>query len=323
MGMAILMMVLDQRGIGVQQVRSALSMPLSMLEYGVSWPVQLIDKLGSMISTHDVLVKENVDLKAEQLLLKAQVQRLLAIESENNQLKALLRSSAQVRGKVLIAQLLAVDSDPFVNQVILDKGLHDNVFIGQPVLDANGVMGKVIQIGPITSRVLLINDSHSGIPVQNTRNGIRAIAVGDSYSGKLRLVNVPQTVDIKNGDILVTSGLGENYPAGYPVGQVTAVDKDPGMQFAAIDVQPSSHADRSRQVLLVWPNQNQKVAELPPVKKPTEILPAQTVASKKTTVNLPVKTAVKTAPKTVPKTVPVATTNATKLSATKAQGSVQ
>jgi rod shape-determining protein MreC len=259
--MAILMMVLDQQGIGVQQIRSALSMPLSMLEYGVSYPVQLIDKLGSTISTHDALVKESIDLKTEQLLLKAQVQRLLAIESENNQLKALLRSSAQVRGKVLIAQLLAVDSDPFVNQVILDKGLYDGVFIGQPVLDANGVMGKVIQIGPITSRVLLINDSHSGVPIQTTRNGIRAIAVGDSYSGKLRLVNVPQTVDIKEGDMLVTSGLGENYPAGYPVGQVINVVKDPGMQFATIDVQPSAHADRSRQVLLVWPNQNQKIAE--------------------------------------------------------------
>jgi rod shape-determining protein MreC len=258
-GLAILMMVLDQRAGCVQQVRSALSMPLSLLEYIVSCPVQLIDKLGTMVSTHDTLVKENVDLRSEQLLLKAQVQRLLAIESENNQLKALLRSSAQVRGKVLIAQLLAVDTDPFVNQVLLDKGYNDSVFVGQPVLDANGVMGKVIQVGPLTSRVLLINDSHSGVPIQNTRNGIRAIAVGDSYSGKLKLINVPQTVDVKSGDMLVTSGLGEHYPAGYPVGVVTSVVKDPSMQFSVIEVQPSAHSDRSRQVLLVWPSQPQKV----------------------------------------------------------------
>jgi rod shape-determining protein MreC len=257
-GVAIFMMVLDQRAGGVQQVRSALSMPLSLLEYVVSWPVQLIDKLGTMVSTHDTLVKENVDLRSEQLLLKAQVQRLLAIESENNQLKALLRSSAQVRGKVLISQLLAVDSDPFVNQVLLDKGYSEGVFVGQPVLDANGVMGKVIQVGPLTSRVLLINDSHSGVPIQNTRNGIRAIAVGDSYSGKLKLINVPQTVDVKTGDMLVTSGLGEQYPAGYPVGEVISVVKDPGMQFSVIEVQPSAHSDRSRQVLLVWPSQPQK-----------------------------------------------------------------
>lgn len=260
-GLAIIMMILDQRAACVQQLRSALSMPLSLLEYVVSWPVQIIDKMGAVVSTHDALINENINLRSEQLLLKAQVQRLLAIESENNQLKALLRSSAQVRGKVLIAQLLAVDTDPFINQVLLDKGFNDGVFVGQPVLDANGVMGKVIQVGPLTSRVLLINDSHSGIPIQNTRNGIRAIAVGDSYTGKLKLINVPQTVDVKTGDMLVTSGLGEHYPAGYPVGEVISVVKDPGMQFSTIEVQPSAHTDRSRQVLLVWPNQNQKVAD--------------------------------------------------------------
>ncbi len=260
-GLAIIMMVLDQRAGCVQQLRSALSMPLSLLEYVVSWPVQLIDKMGAVVSTHDALINENINLRSEQLLLKAQVQRLLAIESENNQLKALLRSSAQVRGKVLIAQLLAVDTDPFVNQVLLDKGFNDGVFVGQPVLDANGVMGKVIQVGPLTSRVLLINDTHSGIPIQNTRNGIRAIAVGDSYTGKLKLINVPQTVDVKTGDMLVTSGLGEHYPAGYPVGEVISVVKDPGMQFSTIEIQPSAHTDRSRQVLLVWPNQNQKVVD--------------------------------------------------------------
>lgn len=258
-GLAILLMIVDQRGSSVRQLRAALSMPLSLLQYAVSWPVQIIDKMGNVLSTHDELVKENLNLKSDELLLKAQVQRLLAIESENNQLKALLRSSAQVRGKVLIAQLLAVDTDPFVNQVVLDKGSRDGVFVGQPVLDANGVMGKIIQIGPVTSRVLLVNDTHSGVPVQNARNGIRAIVVGDSYTGKLRLMNVPQTVDIKVGDMLVTSGLGENYPAGYPVGQVISVVRDPGFQFSDIVVQPNAHPDRSRQVLLVWPNQ--KVAE--------------------------------------------------------------
>jgi rod shape-determining protein MreC len=254
-GLAILVMVLDQRMASMQQVRAILSMPLSFLQYAVSWPIQSVDKLGAMVSTHDTLVKENLNLKAELLLLKAQVQRLLAIESENNQLKALLRSSAQVRGKVLIAQLLAVNSDPFINQVILDRGTRDGVFIGQPVLDATGVMGKIIQVGPFTSRVLLITDTHSGVPVQNSRTGMRSILVGDSYLRKLRLVHAPQTADIRVGDVLLTSGLGEHYPAGYPVGQVASVVKDPGLQFAVIEVQPSAHLEVSRQVLLVWPAQ--------------------------------------------------------------------
>lgn len=248
-------MVLDKRVAGIQHVRAALYMPLVPLQYMVSWPVQLIDKLGNTISTHDALVKENLALQSDLLLLKSQVQRLLAIESENNQLKALMRSSTQVQGKVLIAELLAVDSDPFIHQIILNKGNKDGVFIGQPVLDATGVTGQVIQVGPLSSRVLLINDTHSGIPVQNARNGLRAIALGDSYSGLLHLANVPQTTDIKVGDVLITSGLGMRYPEGYPVGEVISIIRDPGLQFASIIVQPKAHLDRSREVLLVWPNQ--------------------------------------------------------------------
>lgn len=252
--LAIVFMILDKQTSAFIEVRNALSLPLVPLQYIVSWPVQLVDKLGATVSTHDALVKENLDLKSEQLLLRAQVQRLLAIESENNQLKALLRSATQVRGKILIAQLLSIDSDPFVNQVVLNKGSQDNVFIGQPVLDANGVMGQVIQVGPLTSRVLLINDPHSGVPVQVARNGIRSVAIGDSYSGKLKLANVTKTTDIKVGDILMTSGLGENYPSGYPVGKVTMVERDPGLPFADIFVEPNARLDRSRQVLLIWPN---------------------------------------------------------------------
>jgi rod shape-determining protein MreC len=264
--LAITLMTLDKRVATVSHARATLSVILMPLQYIVSAPVQFIDKLGNTVSSHDALVRDNVRLKAQQLLLKAQVQRLLAIETENNQLKALMRSSAEVQGKVLIAQLLSVDTDPFVRQVILDKGTHDGAFIGQPVLDANGVMGKIIHAGPLTSRVLLVNDPHSGVPTQDARNGVRAIAMGDNYTGKLRLVNVPQTADIKVGDMLVTSGLGQHYPEGYPLGKVFSVIKDPGLQFATIIVDPSARLDRARQVLLVWPNrlvQPKKVVQQP------------------------------------------------------------
>lgn len=237
-------------------IRAALSLPVAPFQYLVSWPSQFVDSMKSVISTHDNLVKENLKLKTDQLMLRSQLQRLLAIESENNYLKSLLQSSHQVKGKTLIAELLAIDFEPFVNQVILNKGTRDGVYVGQPVLDANGVMGQVIQVGPITSRVLLINDPHSGIAVQNARNGMRAIAAGDSYSGKLHLMYVPKTADIRMGDTFITSGLGDHYPEGYPVGKVLAVSKDPAHQFASVYLQPSAHLDSSRQVLLVWYQQN-------------------------------------------------------------------
>lgn len=246
-------MVLDKHVAAVTQIRSFLSVPLASLQYIVSWPIEVVDKIHDTLNTHDSLVQENLALKAEQLTLRAQVQRLLAIESENNQLKALVNSSSRLQGKIAVAQLLAVSADPFLKQVILNRGSHDNVFVGQPVLDANGVMGQVTQVDPLTSRVLLINDVHSGLSVQVVRNGVRAIAVGDAYSGQLRLLNVPQTADIQRGDILITSGLGEHFPEGYPVGQVATVTRDPGLQFTTILVIPAAHLDRSRGVLLVWP----------------------------------------------------------------------
>jgi rod shape-determining protein MreC len=256
---SLTLMVMDKHVAAITQFRTILSVPLASLQYLVSWPIELVDKIHDTVSTHDSLVQENLDLKAEQLMLRAQVQRLIAIESENNQLKALVHSSSQLQGKVVIAQLLAVSADPFLKQVILNKGSHDNVYVGQPVLDANGVMGQVTQVDPLTSRILLINDVHSGISVEVVRNGIRAIAVGDIYSGQLHLLNVPQTVDIQNGDVLITSGLGEHFPEGYPVGRVISVTKDPGLQFTTITVSPSAHLDRSRGVLLVWPTSRNKL----------------------------------------------------------------
>lgn len=254
--LAVVLMVMDKRIEGFASIRAALSLPVAPFQYMVSWPSRFINSLKSTIVSHDDLVKENLRLKADQLLLRSQLQRLLAIESENNYLKALLQSSHQVKGKTLIAELLAVDSEPFVKQVILDKGTRDNVYNGQPVLDANGVMGQVIQAGPITSRVLLVNDPHSGVAVQNARNGTRAFAVGDSYSGKMRLMYVAKTADIRTGDIFITSGLGDHYPEGYPVGKVLSVSKDPAHQFASVFLQPSARLDSSRQVLLVWYQRN-------------------------------------------------------------------
>lgn len=254
--MSIAFMVMDKRLEAFASIRAALSLPLAPIQYIVSWPTTFIDNLKSVISTHDDLINENLSLKAEQLLLRSQLQRLIAIETENNYLKALLQSSRQVKGKTLIAELLAVDFEPFVNQVILNKGTRDGVYVGQPVLDATGVMGQVVQVGPITSRVLLINDPHSGVAVQDARNGTRAIAVGDTYSGKLRLMYVPNTADIKIDDIFLTSGLGDHYPEGYPVGRVISVNKDPARQFAEVYIQPSAHLDSSRQVLLIWYQKN-------------------------------------------------------------------
>jgi rod shape-determining protein MreC len=197
-------------------------------------------------------VNENLRLKSDQLLLQSRLQRLIAIESENNYLKALMQSAQKVKTKTLIAELMAVDSEPFLSQVILDKGQRDGVYKGQPVLDATGVMGQVVRTDLFTSRVLLINDPHSGIAVQNVRTGLRSVAVGDGYSEKIRLLYVSKTADIQAGDMFMTSGMGDRYPEGYPVGKVVSVSDNPSHQFKEVLLEPSARLASSRQVLLIW-----------------------------------------------------------------------
>jgi rod shape-determining protein MreC len=250
--MAVILMVMDKRMENFSSIRAALAFPLAPLQYIVSWPTQVINDLQIAVTTRKKLVKENFQLKLEQLQLRAQVQRLMAIESENIALKSLMQSAKQLNGKTLIAELLAVNSDPFINQVLLNKGSRDGVYAGQPILDANGIMGQITQVGPITSRALLLNDPHSGIAVEDARNGTRAIAVGDANTGKMRLIYVPKTADIRKDDMFISSGLGDHYPKGYPVGRVLQYTKDPAHQFATIILEPSARLDSSRHVLLLW-----------------------------------------------------------------------
>lgn len=245
-------MVADRRMASFASVRAAMTLPVAPIQYIVNWPTQMVDHLKTVIRSHDDLIRQNLQLKSDQLLLRSQLQRLSAIESENNYLKSLLRSSKKLKTKMLIADLLAVNSEPYLRQVVLDKGSRDDVYIGQPVLDASGVMGQVSQVGPITSRVLLVTDPRNGIAVQSARNGMRTIAVGDSYSGKMKLLYISKTSDVKVGDVFMTSGLGDKYPEGYPVGTVAVVRNDPAKPFAEVYLRPNAHLDSSRQVLLLW-----------------------------------------------------------------------
>lgn len=254
--LSVLLMVADERLVDFAAVRAKLSVPLTPIYYVINLPTQLLERTKDLLGSRFALVSENRKLKAELLLLRSQLQRLNAIETENRDLKALLHSSKQIKGKALVAGLLAVATEPFINQVILDKGTKENVYEGQAVLDENGLMGQVVQTGKSTSRVLLITDPHSGIAVRNVRNGLRAITMGDSYSGKLRLMYVPKTADIKVGDLFMTSGLGDHFPEGHPVGKVLSFTKDPAKQFATIFLQPIANLNSSRQVLLVWNPKN-------------------------------------------------------------------
>jgi len=185
-------------------------------------------------------------------VLQRHVQRLASLTAENARLRELLNSSALLDSSVLVAEIVAFDPDPSRMEVLIDKGSDDGLYPGQPVLDASGVMGQLVEVGRAQSRVILITDSRHGVPVEVSRNGVRSIAVGTGSAGKLSLQYLPITADVRKGDVLVSSGLGRIFPRGYPVATVVEVERTPGETFMTVEAQPAAALQRSRQVLLVF-----------------------------------------------------------------------
>lgn len=239
-------------------VRSGFSLLVSPLQYAVDYPVRVVGWVQSLVSAKKALIDENMQLRYQQTMLQAELQKLLVIQKENSQLKELLLTSTKAQMQAMAAQILAVDTSNARQIVVLNKGKRDGVYTGQPVLDAKGVMGQVIDVGPMTSTVLLISDSKSAVPVRNNRTGERAILVGTNSIDQLSLINLPKTSSIHPGDVLVTSGLGRRYPEGYPVGRVEEVNSIPGEDFVKVTVSPVALLNRNRLVLLIWPDHEQE-----------------------------------------------------------------
>lgn len=253
--LAIACMFLDRSNVRFHQWRQQLEQVVVPVRNMVSQPIHWAYQVTQGLTLQKNLVEENDRLRIREILLQSQMQHLLELQRENKQLQALLASSHNVTGKVRVARLLAVSLDPNLHQLILNKGLQDQVYIGQPVFDAYGVMGQVVDLADETSKVLLVTDSRSAVPVQDYRNGIRAVVVGTGDNQTLKLVNVPRLADIKQGDLFVTSGYGQRFPQGYPVGMVTSVEHNVGQQFLNVALLPSAHLDQTQRVLLVWPGQ--------------------------------------------------------------------
>jgi len=152
---------------------------------------------------------------------------------------------------VQLAPILDLDLDPTHQRLVLDAGSGDGVRIGQVVIDAGGVVGQIIAVTPMHSTVLLLTDPDHALPVAVLRNGVRLVAHGTGRSDRLTLGSIPLSSDVKVGDLLVTSGLGKRFPAGFPIGRVVALRPDDSRAFLVGAVRPAAQLDRGRDVLLL------------------------------------------------------------------------
>jgi len=250
--LSVALMVVDARFDSLKSARSQMGMLLTPLYWLADLPGRTWDGVNEQFSSRSDLLGENEKLKAEALLLQRRLQKLAALTEQNVRLRELLNSSALVDDKVLVGELIGVDPDPFTQRILIDKGGKDGVFLGQPVLDARGLMGQVVEVMPYSARVLLLTDTSHSIPVQVNRNGLRAIASGTGNPERLELRHVADTADIKVGDLLLSSGMGQRFPSGYPVAKVTEVIHDSGQPFAIVRAMPTAALNRSRYLLLVF-----------------------------------------------------------------------
>ncbi|UTF61921.1 rod shape-determining protein MreC [Gilvimarinus sp. DA14] len=216
------------------------------------WPGKLNEWRKDTFVSHGTLAEENQRLETELLIHQRKLQQMAALAAENARLRQLLNATELLEDDVLVAELIGVSPNPLSHTVVLNRGSEDGVYEGQPVLDAQGLVGQVTEVGPDSARVLLVSDPSHALPVQVNRNGVRSIAEGTGDLHQLKLRHVSNTTDIREGDLLVSSGLGQRFPAGYPVAVVEKVVRDPGQPFAEIIVKPMAELDRVRNVLLVF-----------------------------------------------------------------------
>jgi len=250
---SLIMMTVDHRQGHLEKVRSALSVFVYPLQYIANLPIAVTNWASEALTTRTRLMEENALLRDEQLMLSSKIQKFEILQAENERLRKMLQSSEKLDERVLIAELLAIDLQPFRHQIVINKGQREGVYDGQPIVDANGVMGQIVHVGPFSSTVLLLTDPTHAIPVQINRNGLRSIAVGTGQSHILQLEHLSNNVDIREGDLVVSSGLGSRFPSGYPVGVVHNISRVPGEPFVKVTIIPSAQLEKNREVLLVWP----------------------------------------------------------------------
>ncbi|RUO78581.1 rod shape-determining protein MreC [Pseudidiomarina taiwanensis] len=253
LGIASTLMFLDHRLNTMQPVRSFLNTVVAPVQYLAVLPEQIMERLVYLSQTRSALREENVALQEQLTELQMAVQRLNFLENENARLRELLGSEVRKTSRRMVAEVVAVATDPFSHQVVINKGSSNGVYVGQPVLDNRGIVGQILDVGRTTARILLISDQSHALSLRSESSDIRVIAQGIGNLNQLELKFIPHSTELQEGDVLLSSGLGGVYPEGYPVAEIISIDRDERLHYAQVNARPFAQLDRVRSLLLLWP----------------------------------------------------------------------
>lgn len=260
-GLSILILIVDYRGNHLATVRTTIGVTVYPLRVIIDAPISMWNQLRDHSSTRNKLRIENSRLKEELLLTHVRMQRYSALEAENIRLRTMLEARTRVKNEVGVAGIMSVSANPFRHVLVIDKGQNEGVYDGQTMIDADGVVGQVIATDLFSAQAILISDPDHALPVEINRNGLRTIAVGTGELDRLDLPLLPNNADIRVGDLLVTSGLGGAFPAGYPVATIDTITLIPQEPFASVSAKPTAKLNQVREIMLIWSISDEDDAE--------------------------------------------------------------
>ena len=255
---SVLLINVDSHTGTLAPVRAALGVAVIPLQELVLVPEKISRWVSRRALSEPELLLKLETMEEDFLGVNAKLQQLEALEAENRRLRDLLSASRRGLDRVMLAEIEDISFEPFTQNVLINRGLFDQVFEGQPVIDAFGVMGQVVRTSYLKSVVSLVTDPGQTIPVMVERNGLRALIAGAGSQDLLEVPYLDRNTDIRKDDLLLTSGMGGRFPYGYPVARVLEVTVDVNEPFLKVAAEPVARLGYSREVLLVWPG------DLPP-----------------------------------------------------------
>jgi len=250
--LSVALIVFDHKFDGFGSTRVYLNSLVSPVQYLANLPGELLSASATRFASNQKLVAENAKLTRQAILMSEALQRVTLLKEENDRLRKLLNSPVREDARKVVAELMAIDNNPYSHQIVIDKGAIHGVYEGQPVLDDMGIVGQIMQVGSTNSRVVLIADVTHGVPVRLARNNVRLVASGSGTLDELLIQHVAHSVDVQVGDLLLSSGLGHIFPEGYPVGRISSIVRDESRPFAQVTAKPIAQLDRLKYLLLLW-----------------------------------------------------------------------